>query len=317
MKTTKKQIEKYRYILIDGNNLYWRAVSSHLDESKMYTNEVYVKGFHRAIQMVKDIHNKLLESGGEIYFLFDNPLSKINERERLSGGEYKHMRKEMPPEFYDLMKHFIEVMCSFSDQYRYVKVDRYEADDLVEPVLKTLNSNYRTLLISTDLDWTRSMSENCDWLTGQTIYTLKSFADQYGFTPNGNRIKMYKTIHGDVSDNIPNAVPNIKKDLLIYLVKKYTSVSHLTEGCDKDEKINKHWREKIFEAKSRLILNYALVDFLPFKGDINKNIHKCKRNVLDLKVLYDTFGFPHESFMMESKEDFISSFFKTSKIDVR
>lgn len=317
MTKQNKQIDKYHYIIIDGNNLYWRAMTSHLDETAEFTNEIYLKGFYRAINMVKELHNTFLESGGEIYFLFDNPLSKINMREWMSGGDYKHTRKEMPDEFYDLMKHFIDLICSFSDSYRYLKVDSYEADDLVEPVMKYIDNNKRTLLISTDLDWTRSMNMNCDWLTGNTIYNLDSFKNRYGFRPDENRIKMYKTIHGDKSDNIPNAVPGIKKELLIYLVKKYKSVDELIKGVSKDDKVNSHWKEKIFEAQSRLILNYKLVDFLPYSGDVSQKIYKCKRNILDLKVTYDTFGFPYESFMIESKEDFISSFFKTDKIEVR
>lgn len=313
----KSQLNKYKYILIDGNNFYWTAMTSIASNIEEYSNEIYLRGLYAAIDRTKQIHSTFLEDGGEIYFLFDNPLSKINFREWISNGDYKHTRKEMPDEFYQIMKEYKLVLSSFSDNYKFVQVDGYEADDLVKPVLEHLNTNKKVLLVSNDMDWTRSMSANVDWLKAHSIYNLQAFKNTYGFIPDENKVKMYKSIHGDSSDNIPNTIPNIRKEVLLYLVNEYKNIGELLNAIDYDDKISDKWKEKIYKAKSTLISNYALVDFLPFEGSIENHIYKSERNILDLKVSYDVFGFPYESFMLTSEEDFIDSFFKSDIIEVR
>lgn len=310
------RLKIYKHILIDGNNLFWRALLSQGKIEKKLPEDFYRKGIKHAFEMVNRLEETFLTDDGEMFFLFDNPFSKINIRKWITDGEYKHPRKAAPREFYETMNVWKEMLLLYSDKYWLFKSKNREADDLTEPLLKHLPDE-KALLVSNDMDWARSMHQNVDWLFDKTVYTVKSFETKYGFSPVEHHIKMYKSIHGDKIDAIPNAVPHISRDLLLYLIKTYTSIKSLFVALPNDDNIPEQWKRKFYDAKRRLETNWDLVNFLDIEGNILDYGIKGSRSVADIKVYYEVLSIPLESFMIQTEDDFVSSLFEDNGIEVR
>lgn len=310
----------YDYLIIDGNNLFWRAISSFgktaVFEKVKFSDQIYRKGLRRAINMVKRREEVFLVEGGEIYFLFDNPFSKINIRKWLTDGKYKHPRKQVPKEFYDLLNQFIDILYNYSDSYRVLFAKEKEADDLVAPLLEHLPSDKKKLLGSNDLDWSRSLSEEIHWLFNETIYTPESFKKNYGFKSTGKRVQLFKTIHGDASDVIPNALPHLPYSLLVYLVKKYKDLEDLLAKYSTDKNIPDNWKIKIREQREVLRSNWKLVDFLPWDGNIGNSVVFCKRNKLQMRAKFEALRFDLEPWMID-RIDGKNFFFQKNSIIVK
>ena len=54
---------------------------------------------------------------------------------------------------------------------------------------------------------------------------LEEIFDKYKFSPSGNKIKLYKAIHGDKSDNIENAVPYLPENILLDIINNFQDVN--------------------------------------------------------------------------------------------
>lgn len=156
---------KYKYLVLDTNNFYWRCITSCIEKSMKL--EDYIVSNDTIIQFLKnlkDLINRFAYEDSTIYFLCDNPKSKINERKDLSNGQYKHSRenKNLPKNIYKTFNILIEILKSYSDNFKIVQCDGYEADDLTLPILehiKKQDKNTNVLVVSADLDWARNI---CD-----------------------------------------------------------------------------------------------------------------------------------------------------------
>lgn len=312
----KKKSDKYRRIVIDFNNLFYQRV---IDESEKGLSGLY-KGFvknpflslHERVEAIVD---KFGYDNTEVYFLADNPNSVYYKRRELDSS-YKHRREQtFTTKFLNRSMDFAYLSLKQKSQnYKFLRIKEYEADDLVKPLVNILKPSYydNILLVSNDLDWSRSISDHVAWYNYKEVVTREVFFKKYHFFPTEESIKLYKAIHGDESDSIPNAVPHLPEETLFHLVAKYPSLDKLWEGIESDSNIPLNWKLKIFEARDRIELSYKLVDFVPLsEEDVKKNIFTGEKNDLTFSFLLKTVD---KEFKIEKKASKKSFFEKRIRV---
>lgn len=279
----EREEKKFHYIVIDANNLFYRvALDSIKTEniSQLY-DDVIGKPIISFFERIETLQNRYAYDTSEIYLLFDNPGSVFYKRREIDSS-YKHKREQIRLNllFLSIINLIKQISLSYSDSYRTLQVDNYEADDLVKPLISCFNLSFykNCLLISNDLDWSRAMSDYTYWYNHKKLYDKDFFQKKYGFVPSEESVIIWKAIIGDSSDCIEPGLKNIPKDVVQYIVKTYTSVEDLLSHSQKDPNINKHWKEKIIENSDRLRLNAQLVGFVPFQEDIQTYIRRGKKD---------------------------------------
>lgn len=235
----------YSNLIIDANNLFWHCYLK--DISKTISN------IERTISFLY----KFCNSNTKWYFLFDNPESKINIRKSIDKN-YKHKREKRisPKGAYELLDLWKKMLLYSSDLYYVGYLQGYEADDLVKPTLEIIQNE--TLMVSSDLDWARNITENVDWCDWKNIYNPHDFENKYGFYPSANKIKLFKALKGDASDHIPVGCKRLPKNVLYAILDKCDTVLDLDQ-CN----IPIKWKNAIKESIERIKINYNLVDYLP------------------------------------------------------
>ena len=259
--------------------------------------------------------DKFAYDSSEVYFLADNPNSVYYKRRELDSS-YKHRREQtFTTKFLNRAMDFSYLsLKQKSDRYRFARIKEYEADDLVKPLLEIIKPSYynNVLLISNDMDWSRSVSDNVSWYNYREIMSKEAFFKKYKFFPSEHSIKLYKAIHGDESDSIPNAVPYLPEECLYHIVSNYESLDNLWTNISSDKKIPLNWQLKILEARDRIELSYRLVDFTPLDTEtLEKCIVKGKRNDLSFDYLSKIVD---KDYKIEKKQEKKSFFEKRIKV---
>lgn len=290
---------RYSKILIDGHNLYHRAYHAHknlifrVDKRDIVTGGVY--GFLRSLNT---LIRKYLSESGEVYVLFDNHTSQLEQRRQLDP-DYKNNRAELPKSFYRGIDFLQLILLRYRSNMNIVYRHKYEADDLVETVLAHFSRYDRSLLVSHDLDWARSMRENVHWLQRDFVYRPDDFWAEFGFYPTFASLSLYKTFKGDASDNIKNPLPRFPYDDLRVILERYKDIYEVLQAVDDDhlDFLSDHWIAKMQEkpVRDHLIQNWELVSFSgPTFDEIEDNIYECRFNDgtrETLKQLYMLLGF--------------------------
>ncbi len=288
-------MKKYNAILIDCQNLFFRAFFASLKQFiSIYEEKVCPSSLEISFKMINRLKKEFGYDDTELYFLFDNPESNIRVRKDIFS-EYKSIRerKNVPEGFYETMALFIELLKDYYDNSYVLKVDKLEADDLTLPVLNKIGKDKNNILIvSNDLDFARNIEENIDWWNYHRLYTREIFEEEFGFSPVGNNVQLYKSIHGDKSDNIPNAVKRLPKKLLTHIINSIDSIEELFTFMSKLD-IPDLWKAKIRENRIQILTNYQLVDFVDVDLDIDEWAVPCRR---DLGMLRQWFKGLHMDF---------------------
>jgi 5'-3' exonuclease len=303
---------QYKHLIIDVQNLYWRSVLNtfknlqNLSEKQeeLNINSVIIPETLKRIEQLKE---RFGEKDCQVYLLFDNPMSGLNRRKSIYQ-EYKHARDKrvIPPIFYRTLE-FLEIILQYYNSNTFIlRIDGLEADDLVQPLLEKIleiDKDNNCLLISADLDWSKSITENIHWFNYLQVFDINVFKEKYGFSPKGNKIQLYKAFHGDNSDNIPNAVPYLPKEVLLCLVNKFDSLSELLTSIFIVEECPKQWQIKIKEAEKQLKINYFLADFMKIEDDIRDYMIICEENIKVLKYWFNFLNIPLEAKLFNPTED--------------
>ena len=302
---------RYKLLLCDGNNLFWRATVKTLKDLQDTENQkIYTYSILNALSRIKSIRNMYGLNGHKLYVIFDNPMSGINFRKTINS-EYKHPRelKYIPQALYKSLEIFQSILRAYDNDMYLSMSDSVEADDLVWPILDRYKQQDDTvLLISADLDWARELSPTIHWYNWMEIYDPKRFKEKYGLdvVKNSNVITMYKTIHGDSSDNIKNAVPHMPSELLTFVVENYKTPKDLLKQMWKDDKIPLQWKKKIKEAEFQILTNYKCVDYIQV-NNIDDFVFSCEENIKTLRTWFKILDLPFENKMFIQGED---NFFK-------
>jgi len=312
---------RYQRILIDLSELYFRAftVSQHL-VADVEGKRMVTGGIFTAIKMIQRIERDYLAEGGRIYFLFDNA-SSGEERRKDIDPDYKINRKKRDPQFYRGLDYLQLVLMHYQTGYRIVRRPSSEADDLVAPILASFKDNkYSVLLVSNDMDWGRGITDSVHWMVRgeqqDIIYTKEKFLEKYGFCPGLNEVCLYKSIRGDVNDNIPPGVKNIPETVVLDIVHKAKSVSNMfLHFADLD--IPSQWKEAIRQNRGRIQLNLMLVDYQPISiADCRECTSITEFNKDMLAIFYKMLNFKPEGIderlrkpeVPLTEEDFFSDF---------
>ena len=213
--------KKYNYIIIDSVNLAYKLFKNKEEiPSQVGAKQIYKKSVCNFINYVQELKDKYLFSDGEIFFLFDNYFSKadlksmfmFSDRKKLDEA-YKSNRSKDNKEFYNSLNFIRYYYLIAPSDYHTIRIDNLEADDLVEPLLTKYSlfkdENKRALLVTSDMDWTRYLGPNIDWLSnlGQEPETVREASERLGFNISKQNVILYKALFGDKSDNIDGVVP--------------------------------------------------------------------------------------------------------------
>jgi hypothetical protein len=309
---------KHKQIVIDSTNLFWRSISSCIKKAKESDDTfVYTHVIVDFIDRVKRLKSQFGYTDSIIYLLFDNPKSRFTTRQ-LIDEHYKSHRCDasIPKEFWDTLALLTLVLKCYSNDFVIMQLEDCEADDMVYPlIMQKCNEKNNMLLISVDLDWARgiSLSNNVNWFNYTTLFWNKEiFKEQYGFYPERNKIKFFKTIRGDKSDDIEVSIPNMPANVLNHILDTYDDIQVFIDRFNRDDEIPQQWKMKILENRSKILSNYSLVDFISIEQDINEYSTQCKENINELKYWYRFLDLPLET-RMKNKEEKKTQFFKKAK----
>lgn len=307
---------KFDEIIVDMHNCYFRMVAGYPLKTINHKNKkIVVSGIEGSLRALGRLESQFLKKGGRMWLLFDNSNSLPKLRKDIDPT-YKNHRESISNEMKVGIRYLIEMLKVYKDNYRVVFCDKMEADDLVKPVINYVGKTKDILLISNDMDWSKSMTPNILWYNWKKLYTNDIFKIDYKFSPEDNNVQLYKSFKGDKSDNIPNPFYNKDRDINWKLPEKYLNII-LTNCDDINDFFNKlrknclgideKWTQRFKYVESRLRLNYSLVDFcIEDDFDIESVIVKSKYSKPKLRLWFDMFELDYEMRMVdvEDPDDF-------------
>lgn len=276
--------KKYDALVIDSVNFAYRTFKMKEETPlRISKKSVYKNSICNFIDAVESLKNKYLKSDGQIYLLFDNYFSRSDlrstfmfaDRKKLSES-YKANRKKESKEFYNSLNFLRYYYLIGPAEYHTIRVDNLEADDLVKPLFMKLNvfkGNTTALMVTTDMDWTRYLCPNSDWLPdlAGVPETCDEFADKMGFKVTESNIILYKSIFGDESDNISALVRKNEKSFNEFK-ELLNEISYPEEliiiSRDKEEAKRNSILERISLNEQDLLVNLQLVSPIPCGVDL-------------------------------------------------
>lgn len=323
----------YNNVIIDVNNLYHK--NYHVYKNMIFevnNKHIVTGGVYGFIKSLKMLQRKFLVEGGCIYFLFDNPDSKQNMRQLSIDPTYKANRKKYSQPFYRSLDYLRLILMDYDDKNIVIYGTGFEADDLAPNVVNSIPNDEKTLIVSEDLDWARLLNyqgKHVDLYLKKSIFNRRKFNEKYNFMPTEDSVVLYKVIRGDESDNIPIGIPNMPSKIIEKLIGDYKDIFEIIDNLEIIPYLNKKWKDKIIENKSRLRLNYQLVSFIPISDNYLKQFtFESKFRPKNLLLLYKSLGFDPveidnrlENFIIDknnvscynNKESQEDSFFKVPK----
>lgn len=327
-------VSKYNYLVIDSVNLAYKLFQ-HKSESptQIGNRQIYKKSVCNFINFVEDLKSKCLLSDGEIFLLFDNYFSKADlksmfmysDRKKLDEA-YKSNRSKDNKEFYNSLNFLRYYYLIAPSTYHTVRIDNLEADDLVEPVLNYCNvfkdNTKRALLVTSDMDWTRYLNTNVDWLPdlSKSPETLSDMSNRYGFPITKKNVILYKALFGDKSDNIDNIAvlneQNFNSFLeLIKVVSDLDDIIYMSrdeETCEKYpvlKELHKKDKKRKYENREAMYrINIQLISSIPCSLDSLKCHLTSGRNAESL------FKTVREAIGLENHHEFVFGNVKRSRL---
>jgi len=289
---------KYDYLIIDMNNLYYRAVN--VVDQKMVeykSQKVNVNGVVQALKMILNLKSNFLTDTGTTYFLWDNPTSKDVQRKSILET-YKGNREKMSKRFYREMDFLELILKHHSGNSFTCRAKHLEADDLVLPILeRKIPKDKTVLLVSNDMDWMRPISDNIHSLYMGKIYDPTMFENQFGFAPSISNICFYKVFYGDDSDNIKPVLSQMPKVLFKRIIQECGNIYDLIiKGNNKELGLDLGWIKRVNQEKQLLIKTWEIVDFVEIGEDLFSYLHECTFKKEKLEILYTLYQLPISTF---------------------
>lgn len=289
---------KFSKILIDISNVYHKNM--HTNKNLTTTLEdgtsLITGGIFGTIRSINKLEREHGSDNCQVYLLFDNTTSGGNKRKEIDP-EYKANREKKDHSFYKGLDYLRFILMNYKDNFIVSYRTGYEADDAVLPIISKFDKNENVLLVSEDMDWARSLSDNVFWFTKKEIWSSERFEEKYGFKPSNDSVVFWKSLKGDVSDNIPKGILGIRENLVQQLIVDFKDVDEMLNNLDNISYLSDKWKDKIRENKARLKLNAQLVDFITTADEnIDEFIFPCEFKPNTLRTLYHALGFTISSF---------------------
>jgi len=291
-------------LIIDGNNLLYRAFHKFTTKSRSGESTSAIYGFPYILRSLID-----LQSANNVMVVFDG---KKNKHRMKAYPEYKGQRtatkKARSVDMDNFVKQQTEVKAILQCLCVPVihKFDQ-EADDIIwlhARRCKRLGES--VVIVSTDKDFNQLLSPNVSiWHPWQNKrITHKNVQEIYNYSPE--ECVDWLSLLGDKSDNIPGAKGIGVKGARKFL-DEYGSILNYIKGAG--EEMNKFTRS---QAEELFYRNRTLIDLRHFarrylKGDkvniqINKGDKIDKRELGIITSKYDINSFTKDSFLKTFKK---------------
>lgn len=248
-------------IVIDGNSLMFRAFYATYKQLEYYKQNNIP--YTNALRTMSVMLNNLINSDKYDYAViaFDHKDGAAARKEKLDG--YKANRKKTPEELIPQID-LIKEMSSFIG-FNVFCEKGIEADDVVGSVSKKLSSEGVIVHVySSDKDLLQLVDENINVILikngniDNITNTLINFKNlNSGLEPM--QIIDYKSLAGDLSDNIPG-VKGVGEKTAIELVKKYGSIENIYNNLEYIE--SKSVKEKLLKGKNDAFLSKEIATII-------------------------------------------------------
>ena len=226
-------MSKYDVIIIDTVNLAYKLFNKTEEPLLLSKKFIYKDFICNFIKSVESLESQYLHFDGEVYLLIDNYFSRadlesafLSLNRKQIDETYKATRKKENREFYNSINFIRYYYIINSSKYHTIRIDGLEADDLVKPLVQNVLKDKSCLLITSDLDWCRYLSEKTDWLPSlkEEPETLELLKQRLQFPVTEVNLICYKALFGDKSDNVTAMLPENEenKKLFLDLIKVVT-----------------------------------------------------------------------------------------------
>jgi len=280
----QEEQKKEKFIIIDGNNLVYRAFfalpKSIITRTGIMTNSVY--GFTSMLLKLIDREKPTM-----LAVTFDS--KKPTFRHKIFE-DYKSNREKMPEDLFNQFELIEKVLNAFNIPI--YQMEGYEADDLLGSLsVKLKNMGIETVIVTGDKDALQLASKNIKILymikgiSNINIYGPDEVNDKYKVRPE--YIPDYFGLIGDKIDNIPG-VTGIGKKTATELIKNYGSLEHILESVD--EISNKKIKSRLKQDSEKAVLSKKLATIncnIPVEIDIEK----CRLKKFEEKKVYELFEY--------------------------
>ena len=258
-----------RIVLIDGNNLMYRAYYATMYSGINMKSNLGIPT--SAIYAFLNMLNKLINEEKPKYLMVAFDKGKTFRHELYA--DYKGGRIQTPDDLkeqFPIVKKILNLMGIVC-----LEDELYEADDIIGTYTNMINNSneYSGLIVSSDKDLLQLVSSNNDMKllkqTGHLSININNFKETFGVEPVN--ITDLKALMGDSSDNIPG-VKGIGEKTALKLLSEYTTIENLYLNIDKikganqtkliNDKANAYLSKKLATIKSDVPLELTLEDLI-------------------------------------------------------
>ena len=258
-----------RIVLIDGNNLMYRAYYATMYSGINMKSNLGIPT--SAIYAFLNMLNKLINEEKPKYLMVAFDKGKTFRHELYA--DYKGGRIQTPDDLkeqFPIVKKILNLMGIVC-----LEDELYEADDIIGTYTNMINNSneYSGLIVSSDKDLLQLVSSNNDMKllkqTGHLSININNFKETFGVEPVN--ITDLKALMGDSSDNIPG-VKGIGEKTALKLLSEYTTIENLYLNIDKikganqtkliNDKANAYLSKKLATIKSDVSLELTLEDLI-------------------------------------------------------
>jgi 5'-3' exonuclease len=289
--------EKFNVIIFDIYNLYYKAVWIEQERVIYYKdNKIHTEGIIGTINLIEKYIKRFATPEYKLYFLFDNAKTTVEKYRKELSEAYKKKRQVQPDWFYAGLDYLEHTLKNYMDNAYIYRIKHLEADDYVENIINIdCSSADKVLLISEDMDWSKSLKANVFQFMKKKIYGLAEFEEEFGFPASYKNICFYKTFYGDDSDNIAPGLREFPKMFFLNIIENSESLYDFFIKAKNGvfQYLDKGWIERIRRDQDLLVTNWKLVESVNLKeAQLKEYRIKCKFNKDKLTLLYEALSLP-------------------------
>ena len=282
----------YDYIIMDCYNIAYRwankSLKDTLNENNKTIHSEVIENFFKAYETYK---NMFADSHTKIICTLDNANTLLLRKSIMP--EYKANRVDVPNWFIESINLIETILAYYDNNLEFYRVKGLEADDFVPNIIKTISEHSTVLMISTDLDWSRCLS-NSNIIVEQyidknhDIRTVDNFTKQLGFKCNYSSICFYKCFYGDVSDNIKPIMSELPKKMFDLIIDNFNSMPQFYSYLELNKiKLDVGWKLNFLRHKDDLLKAWKVINAPNMNIETLKTYKQvCKLNEQMLRVVY-------------------------------
>lgn len=230
---------------------WWPAVSANEADEKYDPRQVVLKNVEGKLLRVQRGLDKLGIRSHETVFVEDrNPVRKMT----LFPAYRADRKHEMPEDIKPLVKTWLRL----NGYLKWCWSDDNEADDTIATVVKQA-SDRRSVILTSDKDLWQLISDSVHVYqpVKDRPTTMDDVHDKfYGADPGS--IPLIKALWGDASDNIPNAVPRMQKQLMPVVIKSDKTPEGFISECESAD-LSERCKALLRAGVPQVLINWKLV----------------------------------------------------------